>query len=555
MEMSAESDHNWVVEHVQEHRDEWGDYEYLQQFEPDAEGVTFNDEIQFDRMREVYGLEPVWGGISGERNLRSMLDTELLEGGLTREDFGREWSNAQYNDLQNYHGWNVYDTLALRATEGESELIPRQEYEFLSFCWSANRWPEFFKLMIDTIGLDGIMQVGERARDELGTGMTSLLGWVYAGVPAGGAIGMDALGLVGEDDPVFTEQRKDYLKTAAAVQSACRGHDGCMYPSQTRYINPIKSDDTIDFVTDNLVDLEGATKANFRQFNAAAEMLSFLMHYDNRVGLIDNGPYFVDEGKPMVMRDILINRPFLPWNDIAADRDIPHGITIAAVIDPDELGLQEIRCPLTTFTAPQDYLSAVEKGGVFFRNDTDRPEDYPLADLEIPDFDDDLPDLAARLNAGVSEWYERAARLSRREKIINGALTYYVGMLVPLLRATGSYDYFRDELDLWEMPPMTSDIYYMMMDGVAQEEVPMMIMYGYGWKDFPDQDGLADTSQYAEYLEAAREMGWKSDLSGIQPVPDGLQDRMDGNNLLDVDRNQMEGDVEPRELGDHLESL
>ena len=147
------------------------------------------------------------------------------------------------------------------------------------------------------------------------------------------------------------------------------------------------------------------------------------------------------------------------------------------------------------------------------------------------------------------------SRLSRREKIINGALTYYVGMLVPLLRATGSYDYFCDELDLWEMPPMTSDIYYMMMDGVAQEEVPMMIMYGYGWKDFPDQDGLADTSQYAEYLEAAREMGWKSDLSGIQPVPDGLQDRMDGNNLLDVDRNQMEGDVEPRELGDHLKSL
>lgn len=541
-----------LVDEVRSRRAEFADYAYLQQFEPDADGLQFNDELPWYRPQQVYGDEPIWGGIAGERDVRAWLETDLMDGEITRETFERGLTRAELNDLQNYHGWNVYDTLALRATEGRSEIIPRQEYEFLSFCWAAERWPEFFKVFLDTIGLEGLIELGHRSQTELGTGLTPLLGWVYLGVPAGGAIGMQVLDLVQQSDPLLIPQRKTNMTVGALIQYACYGEEGYLYPSQNRYANQCKDQETLEFVTDHLVDLEGSTKANFRQFNAAAEMLSFLMHYDNRVGLIDNGPYLVEDGKPMILRDIHLNRPFLPWNDITASRDLPNVVTLALVIDPAEMGLQEIRVPLTAFTAPADYLSAVERGAVFLRDAPDRPGGYPLEDLEIPDIDARLPDLAARANEGVTAWYERAAELSRRQKILNGAWTYYVGMLVPFLRATGAYGYFEDTLDLWELPPMTSDIYYSMMDGVAQEEVPSMIMFGHGWDDFGEPD---EQSAYADYLAEAKEMGWKSQLSGMNEVPDHWAERMDDHGLLDVPHTKMEGDVAPSELGEYLESL
>ena len=542
-----------IVDEVARRRDEFADYAYLGQYEPDADGMRFNDEIAWDRPREVYGDEPIWGGIAGERDVREWLTTDLLDGDFSREHLERGLTREEFNDLQNYHGWNVYDTLALRATEGESEIIPRQEYEFLSFCWAMERWPEFFKLFIDTVGLDGIMELCRRSRTELTTGLTSLLGWVYIGVPGGGAIGMDVLDLVDPQDPVFARQSKVDLTMGAAVQYACLGEKGHLYSSQNRYALQTKAEETVEFVQDNLVDLEGTSKRNFRQFNAAAETLSFLMHYDNRVGLVDNGPYLVDDGKPLILRDILLNRPFLPWNDIAASRDLPHGLTVAMVVDPAEMGLQEVRVPLTAFTAPADYLSAVERGAVFLRNDRYEPGGYPLENLETADVDATLPDLTDRANGGITAWYKRTAGLPRRQKILNGAWTYYVGMLVPFLRATGTYDYFCEELDLWEMPPMTSDIYYRMTDGVEQEQVPAQIMFGYGWKDFPET--YDEESGYADYLAEAREVGWKSQLSGMNPVPAGFEDRMDEHGLLDVPHTKMSGDVEPAELGDHLESL
>lgn len=533
-----------------EDREDFADYDYLAQFAPGAEGMRFNDEFPFFRMQEVYDLDVVPDGIAGDRQMREYMETDLLEGAVTREHFERGLTRAERNDLQNYHAWNVYDALALRATEGKSEIIPRQEYEALSFAWAMARWPEVFKLLIHTVGLEGLIDVGRQSREELGTGLSTLSGWTYIGVPGGGSIGMDLLGLVDPDDPVHVRQREATLTTGAALMYGTFGESGFLYPSQNRYVNGAKSEATVEYVQDNLIELDDADRGTFRRANAAVELLSFLMHYDNRVGLIDNGPYLVEDGKPLVMRDVLLNRPFLPWNDIAAERDMPYGVTVAMVLDPAELGLQEIRCPLTTITAPADYLSAVEKGAMFLRRENERVGGVPCESLEVPDLDE-MADLASRANEAVTDWYERTARLPRRQKIINGAITYYVGMLVPLLRKTGTYDYVVDELDLWELPPMVADVYYMMMDGFAQEEVPAQMAFGTGWSDFPEEPN--DASGYADYLANAREeLNWQSDLSGLEPVPDYWAERMDANRLLDVPLTKMAGEVAPEEAAAFL---
>lgn len=541
-----------IVDYVQERSDELGDYNYLQQFEPDAEGMQFNEEIPFDRMREIYELEQVWGGISGERQMRKFLNTDLLDGNVTKDHFTRGLTRDELNDLQNYIAWNTYDTLALRATEGESEIIPRQEYEFLSTIYATLRWPEVFKALIATVGLEGIMESAEVTRQELGTGLVGLGGWATV-VPGFGTIGLDILDQLNPADPLHLPQRKTYMTVGTAISYALRGGDGYISQSQNRYIHDIKNNDVIEFVQNHLVEFDDSTKATFRQFNAAAELLAFLMHYDNRVGLLDNGPYLIEDGKPMILRDAFLNRPFLPWNDIAAKRDLPNCATIALVIDPEELGLQEIRCSGTTFTAPSNYLSSIERGAVFLRDEPEGVEPLPLNKLKVADIDAELPDLTDRANEAVSEWYERTAKLSRREKIMNGAHTYYFGMLVPLLRKTGSYEYFVEELDLRELPPMVSEMYYMMMDDVAAEEIPAQIMFGYGWEDFPEQS--TDESGYADYLNEAREMNWKSDLSGMNEVPEYWAERMDEHNLLDVNYTKMEGEIDRSELCQFLDGL
>ena len=51
-----------IVEYVQEHREEFGDYDYLQQYEPDADGMRFNDELPWQRPEMVYGDDVIWGG-------------------------------------------------------------------------------------------------------------------------------------------------------------------------------------------------------------------------------------------------------------------------------------------------------------------------------------------------------------------------------------------------------------------------------------------------------------------------------------------------------------
>lgn len=537
-----------VVEYVREHDDELADYGYLQQFAPDADGLQINTEIPYSRMKEVYGGDMVWGGIAGERQMRSYLDTGLLDGNVTREHFKRGFTTEEFNDLINYYAWNTYDLLALRATEGESEIIPRQEYEFLSTTYAIQRWPEFLKLIVDKVGLEGLMDVARKGREELGAADYNSIGWSIF-VPSGfGCIGLEDLGLVDADDPVHVDKKKTAYTTAAALCYASRDEDGYLLPSQNRYVAQAKSDDVVEFITDHLSEFEPGDRAQLRQTMAAAELFSFLLHYDNRVGQADHGPYFVEDGKPMVVREIGLSRPYLPWNDIAENRDLPFSLVVAMVIEPDDLGLQEIRVPLTAFTHPSDYMESVEQAAVFIRREPEGVDPLPLSELERPSMDD-LLDLSERANDAVTEWYERATRLSRREKIMNGAMTYYAGMIVPLLRATGTFELARDELDLFELPPMTSEFYYRMHGGVAKEQMPNQIMFGHGWSEIPEE--TAAESGYADYLAEAREMNWTSDLSGLSPVPEPWAGKTDEHNLLDVGL-PYEGEMSPRELADFV---
>lgn len=543
-----------IVEYLEKHGDEFNEYDFHQQYAPDTDGLTLNDDLAFPRMEEKYGQDEVWGGISGERDLRRMLKTDLFDGNLTREHFEGGFTSDEWDDIINYHAWNTYDLLALRASEGKSEIIPRQQYEFLGFTWSALRWPEYFKALIDLVGIEGIIEAGKNSRKELGTSLilTPLAPFT---INALGFIGLEGLDMIDADDPVIADKKKTVYTVGLALAHGIRGEDGFVRASQNRYVNDVKDQEVIDFVTDQLVPLDETTKTEFREFNAAGELLAFLMYYDNRVGLMDHGPYLNGDGKPMIMREIGLNRPFLPWNDITESRDLPYTATTAFVIDPNEISLQEIRgTELSTISAPSNYLDAIEAGAVFFRHEPPGVEPLPLDELEIVDIHDDLPDLTARIKEGVQEWYNRIPRLSRRTLIWNGATgPYVVAHLSYLLRATGCYEYFQDSFDLWEAPPMISDVYYHTMGGYAEEEIPTQIITGLGWSEIPAEP--ATESRYADALAEAREMNWISDLSGMNDIPSYWKEKMNEHDLLDVPLTKMKGEIQLDDVDEFLKTL
>lgn len=543
-----------VVERIQARRErgELADYDYLSQFDPDADGLQLNDVIPFDRMNEVYGEDEVWGGIAGDRQMREYARTDILEGTIDRGRFARGLTSDEFNDLINYHGWNTYAWLALRATEGKSEIIPRQEYEFVSTVWASLRYPEFHKVLIDEIGLDGVIDLGVEARDQLGTAVSPAIAWCHFVVPGFGTVGLEEMDYIDADDPLIVDKKRTFYTFGSALSYGARGEDGYLRSSQTRFVNDSKSGDVVDFVTDNLVPMEpgGSTKSAFRQFNAATELLSFLLHYDNRVGQGDVGPFLVDDGKPLVLREIYINREFLPSSRIPEERDLPATATLAMRLDPDAMGLQEIRTGIGTITVPTDYLDAVDAGAVFLH---DTEEGTDLDDVTVADIEADLPDLTDKANEGVQAWYEHAAEQPRRDKIMAGARVYYVGMIYPILKATGTYEYFCDELDLWELHPMASEAYYECMGEMAQEFVPQQIMFGYGWSEIPEEP--AEDSRYADWLADARDQGWQSDLTGMLEVPDHWAGRMTDDRVLDVPPTKMAGETDLANLPSHVSSL
>lgn len=249
---------------------------------------------------------------------------------------------------------------------------------------------------------------------------------------------------------------------------------------------------------------------------------------------------------------MFLDQSYLPWRHIAADRGLPRCVTLAMVIDPSEVGLQEIRSEVGTVTVPPEYLDGIEAGAVFLRDAEEQVTPLPLTELDVMEIDD-LPGMTAKANEAVTEWYEHVAQLSRRDKIMNGAKVYYIGMVAPLLKATGTYEYFCDELDLWELHPIVSEAYYDCMGEMAQEFVPTQIIFGYGWSEIPD---TPDTeSPYGELLADIQDTGWNSDLTGMQPVPEYWEDRMNDDGLLDVPLTKTDGEVAREDLGDFLSSL
>ncbi len=459
-----------------------GNAEYLKRWnDADDDGLRYQN---LEYIGNFHGQEPIPDGIKGDRMIRSRAQSKVLEK-VSREDVLKdEFTIPELNDLNNYLAWNIWDVLVMRATEGVSGMIPRQEYEILAFMQEFYRYPEFMRLMTDRIGAEGVMDIGASARSEIGTKINCVHDWCLGAVAFGmGRCGLLALEAIRPDD--YVEESNTILKFMQRVLWGKR-QDGYILNSQDRYRCQIHDQSVIDMVMSQVVDFEeGSDDYNkFTKFNATAELLAFFDHYDCRLGLGDTGPYPLPDGRLLIIRDLFVNEEVYHWSDVCDD--LPHCYSLGVVIDPDMLGLKEIRVNdiSTTFTVPKNYIPAVTGGAIFVRDKWDTP----MSEIYALKLDELAPHLD-KIRTATVKMYDKTIRMPRRELCQNGIWSYYVDMLLPYLRKAGVWDeVVSPKYDFWELDQRVANYYYEITKrNFVQVTVPQKIFSGAGYLPFSDQ--------------------------------------------------------------------
>ena len=133
---------------------------YKHRYEARDDGLRFQDLVYQGNFKE---MDAVPDGILGDKIMRSRAKSKVLEK-VSKEDVLRDqFTLDELNDLNNYLAWNIWDVLVMRATEGVSGMIPRQEYEILAFMQEFYRWPEILEMTTNEIGAQGVSWISARA--------------------------------------------------------------------------------------------------------------------------------------------------------------------------------------------------------------------------------------------------------------------------------------------------------------------------------------------------------------------------------------------------------
>ena len=182
--------------------------DYQKRYQPGDDGLRFQDLLYVGNFK---GMPPVPDGVLGDRMMKERAKSKVLQK-VSKEDVLRDqFTIAELNDLNNYLAWNIWDVLVMRATEGVSGMIPRQEYEILAFMHEFYRWPEILRMTTDEVGAQGVMDIGASARKEIGTKVNCVHDWCIGAVGFGmGRCGLLALEVIQQND--YIEESNEILK-------------------------------------------------------------------------------------------------------------------------------------------------------------------------------------------------------------------------------------------------------------------------------------------------------------------------------------------------------
>ena len=213
-----------------------------------------------------------------------------------REPEERHADAREAADVIAYYGWNIWNVLGTRATEGENGLIPRQEYEALSTVEYMTKFPELWDLITEEVGGDGVIDIGATARREIGTKVNALHVWC-AGASFVTSAAASRWGSATSARPTAPRRSRARSSSTAGWRAACGATRAACSPRNATTACRCSKAPWLERFRDEPLLLEGPEQqAMYTKFNATAQLLVFLLHFDNRLGLGDSGPDPTEDG-------------------------------------------------------------------------------------------------------------------------------------------------------------------------------------------------------------------------------------------------------------------
>ncbi|GGL15943.1 hypothetical protein [Nocardia jinanensis] len=370
-------------------------------------------------------------GVEGDRRMRERVEVPFMD--TTAADVrSTELADVQIDSWLDYAAWNLWDFILGRASEGESGLIPRQEYETVSFVQQWNTYPRFIRMLTDEIGIDGVLELAKTSSREIGTKINVTRNWAASVCPIlGRGIGIE----LGQDTPA--DRREDLetlIQFGRRLQHGTWG-DGPGFVSGRQYTVPVLAADVLQTLVDQVRPLDDPQDLQaFRQFNARTELFGFMLHYDCRAGMADTGPYPLPGNRFAIVRDHFLNETAYPWAGVA--EGLPYCVTEVLVFSAEQVSatITEIQ---TTFSEPSNYLDFLESGVVFARDTMTTP----MSELRVLD-KAEMDSITQRCQKGTMEMYRTLSKKSTEEKIRDGVLVYTREFLLPHASRVGLWDRF-----------------------------------------------------------------------------------------------------------------
>jgi len=196
-----------------------------------------------------------------------------------------------------------------------------------------------------------------------------------------------------------------------AVARACR-RDGHCLPDEADFTIPVLPAAAVEDLAARLrPDPDPDLRARIRRMLATLELYTFILHGEARVGVFHHGPYVLDGGDTLLVKELIgLREDFYPWARLQARPPFAH---LACV-----MRLRAVRSRLVLFgsltTEPRDYASNVVAEEVLVV-DGDAYEPLPHADIDA---------VTAVAADAQMELYRRVIDWDPRYRIAYGAELY-----------------------------------------------------------------------------------------------------------------------------------
>lgn len=408
-------------------------------------------------------------GISGDQLIRTRLATPFMDttDASVRKD---RLQKEEVNSWLHYAGWNLWDFILGRASEGESGLIPRQEYETISFVQQWNVYPRYIRMLTNEIGVDGVLELAKTSSREVGTKINVTRNWAASVCPIlGRGIGIE----LQQDTPDSRREDLDTLIQFGRRLQHGTWRGGCGLVSGRGFKVDVLEPSVFDQLASQVKSLEDPEKlSGFRRFNATTELFGFMLHYDCRAGMADTGPYALPNGKFAIVRDHFLNETAYPWSGLA--EGLPYAVTQVMVFPADKVSatVNDIQ---TTFTKPSNYLDFIE-GAVVFARDT---METPMGQLRVLD-SAEMAEIDAKCRRKTTDMYKMLTKKTREEKIRDGIMVYTREFLLSHASRVGLWEKFK-AAGFDELHPNAQAAWPVLTSGRATEVLTPVLLFGKGF--------------------------------------------------------------------------